>query len=974
MSNTKTIENHKIKKILTTTAAAGVAITAGAMATTNAHADAVPDANQQSATTQATSSLSDLKAAQKASRQAYAQASSAQSSAQANYNQASNAIQAQSDAQAKLVSDQDPQSQAQANLDQNNELLAKAQSAASANGFDVNSISAAHSTADAAQKTADTASANAASTAAALSNAQKNADQANTDLTNAKQAQTKANQTVTDAQNNVNTAQSNVNAITNQGAAIKNAAQKVSDAQTAKNNADNDVKSKQGIVNTAENQLKQDQAKLDAATQTVPSNGDDSSNGNFRLDDQYNNMYNSYQDRLKQAIENNQGEEQGRIENELDAAILNFMHKWNPQNAKNQYLNDNDKIPASHTLTNLNDSYQSDPDLRRLLVKVGYPDYYTYEPTDPNNLHAPWKKVLGYSGVNRGLSSSASINATNYVLELINPIRQSRGLAPLTTDMNAINKGAEAVKEMVNLPALNWGENSQSALENHYNQEQKIAQKYGFTDYDTDSGNEGWFLHGHQLGQGPEVDENTLPDKGWLSVDNLHRALFEYAQNEAKGQDDGLIGDANFLLQSKAKSIAVQVGQDGNIYVFMFTPTKPSTDTTALQSAIAHDKQALGSAQQDLASAKSAAQQAEMALAKAQATYSQLTNGAKDPATLQKNLATAKSNLAKAQELQTKANQLVAQAQAKVDSTKATLTAAKAANDQAQSKLTQANANLKSATDQLNTLAKGHEALLNAMKAVKDAQHNLDMAEAQVKADQASLDKLTPAAKAAQAKIADLKAALDKANTDLATAKANLITDAKVYGDIVEVNDASMHAKQALPTLSIKNAMADDPTQSMAASAFMSLAELPGDTIPTGTTVAFADPAKATRDSQVPGDYVEDVLVTFPDGSTVTKQIELHVSAAIAGLPAGWKIVNGHVVDANGNIIPGYTVDKDGNVIKLSTAANGVNVAAPTANNKNNSQAAQLPQTGNDNKAGVLALAGTSLATMFGLITIKKHA
>lgn len=625
MSNAKTIENHKIKKILTTTAVAGVAITAGAMATTNAHADAVPDANQQSATTQTTSSLSDLKAAQKASRQAYAQASSAQSSAQANYNQASNAIQAQSDAQTKLTSDQGLQSQAQANLNQSNELLSKAQSAALDNGFDVNSISAAQSTADAAQKAADAASAQAASTAAALSEAQKNAGQANTDLNNAKQAQTKANQTVTDAQNNVNTAQSNVDALTDQGAAIMNAAQKVSDAQTAKANADNDVKSKQDAVNTTETQLKNDQAKLDAATQTVLSNGDDSSNGNFRLDDQYNNMYNSYHDRLMQT----QGEENDRIDNEMSAAILNFMHKWNPQNAQNQYLNDNDKIPASHTLTNLNDSYQSDPDLRRLLVKVGYPDYYTYEPTDPNNLHAPWKKVLGYAGVNRGLSSNASINATNYVLELINPIRQSRGLAPLTTDMNAISKSAEAVKEMVNLPALNWGENSQSALENHYNQEQKIAQKYGFTDYDTDSGNEGWFLHGHQLGQGPEVDENTLPDKGWLSVDNLHRALFEYAQKEAKGQDDGLIGDANFLLQSEAKSIAVQVGQDGNIYVFMFNPTKPSTDTTALQSAIAHDKQALGSAQQDLASAKSAAQQAAMALAKAQAAYSQLTNGAK---------------------------------------------------------------------------------------------------------------------------------------------------------------------------------------------------------------------------------------------------------------------------------------------------------------------------------------------------------
>lgn len=384
----------------------------------------------------------------------------------------------------------------------------------------------------------------------------------------------------------------------------------------------------------------------------------------------------------------------------------------------------------------------------------------------------------------------------------------------------------------------------------------------------------------------------------------------------------------------------------------------------------------MAQAQSALAQAKNVQAQAAQALQQAQANYAQLTNGAKDPATLQANLTKAKQNLAQARANLQAANQAVSQAQAKADQAKAKLTAAKTANDQAQSALKTAQDALKKANAELDRVTKGNQTLLQAIKSVKDAQHNLDVAKAQVKADKAQIAKLAPEAKQAQAKINDLKKALDEANAKLAQAKANLITDAKVYGNVVEVNDAKMYAKEALPSLTLKNATADDPTQNELDGLMLEMAAMPGDTIPTGTKVSFKDSAKALADSQVPGDYVEDVLVTFPDGSTVTKQIKLHVDKAVSGLPSGWKIVNGHVVDANGNVIAGYNVDANGNVVKVSDengSKNGSEKIATMSVTPSRSALhnGQLPQTGNT-EGNILAVAGLAIATMFSFGFVYK--
>ena len=981
MSNNKAI----VKKVSKITLATAATVAAGAVATNTAHADATTPANdQQPAASQQTQnqSVSSLKQAQDQSRANYAKANEAQKQAQGNYNQASDAIKAASDAQAQLTHDQALQDKAQANVNQATQLEQEVEATAKQQGIDVNSVTNAQHQAQTAQANADSAQAKANQAQTDLSNAQKASDQANADLQKAQGIQQAATKSVNNAQANLTTAQQNVDALNNQGQAIKDAANKVSQAKTAKTNADNDVNTKQSTFNSAKTKLDNDQAKLNNADTDVPGNGDNSSNGSLRLDDQFNNLYNNYQSKLTQTANAGNWNEHNKVADEMDTATHNLMNQWN-KNVTNQYLDDNTKIPASHTLTSLNDSYQSDPALRRILTKIGYQAQYDWKPSDPNNLHSQWIKTAIYNEDNRGLSINASINATNYLLELINPLRQARGLKPLSTNMSAIQNASQAVTKIVKLPELSAGAsaNSQASMEQRYNQIQQLKDQYNFTNYDQDS-NHIRELTGSQNGYGAMVDISSLPDHGWVSIDNLHRALFAYAKNQANGEDNSIMGDKDFLLSATQSAVAVQIGEDDNIYVFLSTPvTQSSANTTALQAAVNQDKQALAQAQSALTQAKNVQAQSAQALQQAQASYAQLTNGAKDPATLQANLTKAKQNLAQAKANLQAANQAVSQAQTKADQAKAKLTAAKTANDQAQSTLKTAQDALKKANAELDRVTKGNQTLLQAIKSVKDAQHNLDVAKAQVKADQAQIAKLSPEAKHAQAKIDDLKKVLDEANAKLAQAKANLITDAKVYGNVVEVNDAKMYAKEALPSLTLKNATADDPTQSELDGLMLEMATMPGDTIPTGTKVSFKDSAKALADSQVPGDYVEDVLVTFPDGSTVTKQIKLHVDKAVSGLPSGWKIVNGHVVDSEGHVIAGYSVDAHGNVVKIASnsvksSENGSEKIDTMSVTPSRSALCngQLPQTGNNDEAGLIALASVSLVAMFGLAVTKKRA
>lgn len=92
-------------------------------------------------------------------------------------------------------------------------------------------------------------------------------------------------------------------------------------------------------------------------------------------------------------------------------------------------------------------------------------------------------------------------------------------------------------------------------------------------------------------------------------------------------------------------------------------------------------------------------------------------------------------------------------------------------------------------------------------------------------------------------------------------------------------------------------------------------------------------------------------------------------SAAIQ-LPAGAKVVNNHVVDANGNVLTGWKV-VNGQAVK-STEQPVMTREAYKAQQAKNSNAKTLPQTGNNDNLAVMGLGAATLLGMFGLIGVNK--
>ncbi|NGC78885.1 SEC10/PgrA surface exclusion domain-containing protein [Lactobacillus reuteri] len=87
-------------------------------------------------------------------------------------------------------------------------------------------------------------------------------------------------------------------------------------------------------------------------------------------------------------------------------------------------------------------------------------------------------------------------------------------------------------------------------------------------------------------------------------------------------------------------------------------------------------------------------------------------------------------------------------------------------------------------------------------------------------------------------------------------------------------------------------------------------------------------------------------------------------------LPAGAKVVNGKVVDANGNVLSGWKV-VNGQAVKSSDQPVMTREAYKAQQQaKNNTKA--LPQTGNNDNLAVMGLGAATLLGMFGLAGINK--
>lgn len=255
----------------------------------------------------------------------------------------------------------------------------------------------------------------------------------------------------------------------------------------------------------------------------------------------------------------------------------------------------------------------------------------------------------------------------------------------------------------------------------------------------------------------------------------------------------------------------------------------------------------------------------------------------------------------------------------------------------------------------------------------------------------------------AQKAFAAAQAALQTATSNYQAERAKLsqlqlsqgtsLTDAQKYGDQVEIAPTVLTAGQSAGTLQIANDYMS-LANNQAAQILAALVTEPDAKIPAGTTASWADADQLAIDTQRAGNYAENVLISFPDGSTTTLQAALTVlptaltltdsnqaavhQAAAQGTPEnGMATPQTATFAANHQYAMAETAAStpSATVARTSTAAAaavqesaGVN---PVVSHTVAGQT-QLPQAGDQQAAGMGALG--LLAAMFtGLMGLKKR-
>ena len=356
-----------------------------------------------------------------------------------------------------------------------------------------------------------------------------------------------------------------------------------------------------------------------------------------------------------------------------------------------------------------------------------------------------------------------------------------------------------------------------------------------------------------------------------------------------------------------------------------FAKTSDSSKTDGHAAQLANAKQALQDAQAKLETAKQEASQASADLANAKAdakTAADELKAAQDKlahdsgssmslADAQEALKNAKAVLAQKQVNLADAKKAAQKAQTMKIQSDSALASAKQESQAAQKALADAQAKAKSAQEKVDALTNDDQAVADAKDKLNAANQKLQVAKSNHKAAQDNLTKAQNELKQAQTKLEnakdeatkaanalkDAQAKADKTKDALAKAKAGLITDNKVYGDSVAIKDQTIHAGEINKIVDpeIANPMATDPTQNLVMGAFLQMATSKLDTIPTGTTASWSDLNTLNHDANTVGDHSEDVLVTFPDGSTTTVKMNLHVLATVKPSQPDTPVVNpGH--------------------------------------------------------------------------------
>lgn len=261
---------------------------------------------------------------------------------------------------------------------------------------------------------------------------------------------------------------------------------------------------------------------------------------------------------------------------------------------------------------------------------------------------------------------------------------------------------------------------------------------------------------------------------------------------------------------------------------------------------------------------------------------------------------------------------------------------------------------------------------------------------------QANAQKALSTAQAAlQTATSDYQAAQEKLNQMQADQGISL-SDAQKYGNLVMITPITVTAGQSTSAPQIANGFIN-PVNSQAAQIFAAFANEPGAEIPYGTTASWADASQLAVDTQRAGNYAEDVLISFPDGSTTTIQAALTVQPAAVTLTDSNEAANS-LATAPASQGQGTTTatpqaalltagsQQQGTVTPVNASAAATSTAATvhsttsttaaslnaTTSHRTTDGQAQLPQTGSQQAAGMGALG--LLAGMFsGLLGLKKQ-
>lgn len=491
------------------------------------------------------------------------------------------------------------------------------------------------------------------------------------------------------------------------------------------------------------------------------------------------------------------------------------------------------------------------------------------------------------------------------------------------------------------------------------------------------------------------------------SNDDPNGRYAQLAQTTYAVPEANKLAEQKAQLQTQLKADQTDLGNKQQVASEALTVKQQADkDSATANQNLATARTSQQQAQQAASAAKTTADQAAQALTTAtnneQAAKEKLAAVSADEATKQEAVNQAQAALKAAQDELAQAQQDLAAKQTALKDAQNDLatkqTAVKTAQDQEQAdrdqlaKLQQQLADYQNAPVLVQAaqdkLAQAQQDLATKQTALKDAQDALATKQAALKEAQDNFDQ-------AQAKLDTAQANKDQADQELAAAIEAAKTNAEKYGDQVVVNPVSVtEGAKELPELTLANPQAlpvSHNTMALFARVAQSLMALPY-----GTTVAWNDATKALADMQKAGQYTEQALVTFPDGTTKVVDFKLTVTAVakettpnqpntshhqdniepLDGITdaqkasfAGYHVLDGRVVDANGKPVAGWTI-RQGiiyNAEGVAVAKVGTSMATPTKAETTLKRTTTLPQTGEDESSWLSALGLTVLGTVSAL-------